>query len=83
MTDQVAEYAYLINGNQSKLLSTVIPLRELGIRLHIIYEPTRDWRVKTNSSGTLVVRTDGRSEGSSCGRCAELAERYDLEVDAG
>jgi hypothetical protein len=80
MTDQLAEYAYLINGNQAALLSTIIPLREKGIRLHIIYKPTQI-NGKPYSSGTLVVRTDGRSEDVH-EAVRQLAEKYDLEVDA-
>lgn len=80
MTDQMAEYAYLINGNQSKLLSAIIPLREQDIRLHIIYKPTQIGG-KQYASGTLVVRTDGRSEEVHAA-VRELAERFDLEVDA-
>jgi hypothetical protein len=80
MTDQLAEYAYLINGNQTALLSAVIPLREKGIRLHIIYKPTQI-NGKSYSSGTLVVRTDGRSEDVH-DAVSQLAEKYDLEVDA-
>ena len=80
MTDQLAEYAYLINGNQTALLSTVIPLREKGIRLHIIYKPTQI-NGKPYSSGTLVVRTDGRSEDVH-ETVRHLAVKYDLEVDA-
>lgn len=80
MTEDRAEYAYLINGNQTALMSTIIPLREAGIRLHIIYKPTRI-NGTDYSSGTLVVRTDGRSE-EVHEKVAELAERFDLQVDA-
>lgn len=80
MTDEIAEYAYLIDGRQAKALSTVIPLREKGIRLHIIYEPTRI-NGKHYSSGTLVVRTDGNGEYVH-EILQELAERFDLTVDA-
>jgi len=80
MTDEMAEYAYLINGNQAALLSTIIPLREKGIRLHIIYKPTQI-NGKRYSSGTLVVRTDGKSD-TVHEAVSELAEKFDLEVDA-
>jgi len=80
MTDRLAEYAYLINGNQAALLSTIIPLREKGIRLHIIYKPTQI-DGKRFSSGTLVVRTDGRNEFVH-ETLRELSERFGLEVDA-
>jgi hypothetical protein len=80
MTDEVAEYAYLIDGSQAAALSTVIPLREKEIRLHIIYKPTKiDGRAY--SSGTLVVRTDGKGEYVH-EILSELAEQYDLAVDA-
>jgi hypothetical protein len=79
MTDERAEYAYLINGNQTRLMSAIIPLREKGVRLHTIYKPTRI-NGKSYSSGTLVIRTDGSDEVH--GIVQELAEKYDLEVDA-
>ena len=80
MTDQVAGYAYLINGNQAAALSTVIPLRKEGVRLNVIYKPTQI-NGKAYSSGTLVVRTDGNSEAVH-NLVKELSEKYDLEVDA-
>jgi hypothetical protein len=80
MTSEIAEYAYLINGNQSNLLSAIIPLREKGIRLHIIYKPTRI-NGTSYSSGTLVVRTGGQSE-EVHEAVKELSEKYDLKVDA-
>jgi hypothetical protein len=80
MTNEIAEYAYLIDGSQTKALSTVIPLREKGIRLHIIYEPT-SINGKQYSSGTLVVRTDGKGDYVH-EILSELAERFDLAVDA-
>ncbi|TVQ04702.1 MAG: hypothetical protein EA359_05590 [Balneolaceae bacterium] len=80
MTEDHAGYAYLIDGSQAKALSTVIPLREKGIRLHIIYEPTRI-NGKDYTSGTLVVRTDGKGEYVH-EILTELAERFDLAVDA-
>ncbi len=80
MTDEIAGYAYLIDGSQAKALSTIIPLREKGIRLHIIYEPTRI-NGKDYSSGTLVVRTDGKGEYVH-EVLSELAGRFDLAVDA-
>lgn len=80
MTEDRAEYAYLINGNQTALMSAIIPLREAGIRLHIIYKPTRI-NGTDYSSGTLVVRTDGRSE-EVHELLSELSEKYDLRVDA-
>jgi len=80
MTDQVAEYAYLIDGAQAKALSTIIPLREKGIRLNVIYKPTQINGV-SYSSGTLVVRTDGKSDDVHQA-VAELATRFDLKVDA-
>ncbi len=80
MTGEIADYAYLIDGSHAAALSTVIPLREKGIRLHIIYRPTRiDGR--HYSSGTLVVRTDGKGEYVH-EVLSELAEKYDLAVDA-
>jgi hypothetical protein len=80
MTDRMAHYAYLINGNQSNLMSAIIPLREQGIRLYTIFEPTQV-NGKKYSSGTLVVRTDGESE-KVHNALKELSETYDLEVDA-
>jgi hypothetical protein len=80
MAEEMAEYAYLINGNQARLMSAIIPLREQGIRLHIIYKPTRI-NGTDYSSGTLVVRTDGKSE-KVHNAVRELAEKYDLKVDA-
>lgn len=80
MTDQVAEYAYLIDGAQAKALSTIIPFREKGIRLNIIYKPTQINGI-SYSSGTLVVRTDGKSE-TVHQAVSELASRFDLKVDA-
>lgn len=80
MTDQVAEYAYLINGNQAAALSTIHPLREKGIRLHVIYKPTQI-DGQPYSSGTIVVRTDGKSEYVHQA-VSELAEKFDLQVDA-
>ncbi|MCC5914070.1 MAG: hypothetical protein JJU46_06815 [Balneolaceae bacterium] len=80
MTGDRAEYAYLINGNQTALMSAIIPLRENGVRLHIIYKPTRI-NGTDYSSGTLVVRTDGRNE-EVHGLLSELSEKYQLSVDA-
>jgi hypothetical protein len=80
MTDEIAGYAYLIDGSQAAALSTIIPLREEGIRLNIIYKPTRiDGR--NYSSGTLVVRTDGNGE-QVHEILGKLAERHNLAVDA-
>lgn len=76
----VAQYAYLIDGSQARLLSTVYPLREAGIRLNILYKPTRI-NGKQYSSGTLVVRTDGNEE-QVHKAVSKLAEKYDLKVDA-
>ncbi|TVQ64971.1 MAG: hypothetical protein EA360_11135 [Balneolaceae bacterium] len=80
MTSRVAQYAYLIDGSQAAALSTIIPLREMGIRLNVIYKPTQINGVRY-SSGTLVVRTDGNSE-QVHNAVSELAERFDLKVDA-
>lgn len=80
MTDQVAGYAYLIDGTQAKALSTIIPLREKGIRLNVIYKPTQIDGI-LYSSGTLVVRTDGKSDFVH-EAVSELANRFDLKVDA-
>ena len=80
MTDEIAEYAYLIDGKQASALSTIIPLREKGIRLHVIYKPTQI-DGKTYGSGTLVVRTDGRGKYVH-EVLSRLAEKYDLTVDA-
>ncbi len=78
--ERVAQYAYLIDGSQAALLSTVYPLRDAGIRLHIIYKPTRI-DGKSYNSGTLVIRTDGNVEHVH-EVVSELAEKYDLKVDA-
>lgn len=80
MTDEIAEYAYLINGNQASALSTVHPLRDKGVRLNVIYKPTQI-DGQTYSSGTIVVRTDGKSEYVH-EAVRELAEKHDLKVDA-
>ena len=80
MTDSRAQYAYLIDGSQASALSTIIPLREKGIRLNVIYRPTRINGVNY-SSGTLVVRTDGNSDAVH-EALSELAERFDLKIDA-
>ena len=80
MTNEVAEYAYLINGNQAAALSTIHPLRDKGIRLHVIYKPTQI-DGQPYSSGTIVVRTDGKSEYVH-EAVRELAEKHDLKVDA-
>ncbi|HMB97840.1 MAG TPA: M14 family zinc carboxypeptidase [Balneolaceae bacterium] len=74
-----ATYAYLIDGSQSAMLSAVHPLREHGIRLHILYKPTQV-NGKSFSSGTLVVRTDG-NEDQVHTIVSELAEKYRLRVD--
>ncbi len=78
--DRVAEYAYLIDGKQASMLSVIYPLREAGVRLHIIYKPTRI-NGKEYTSGTLVVRTDGESDPVHR-LVSDLAEKYDLTVDA-
>ena len=80
MTDEIAEYAYLIDGSQAGALSTIIPLRKEGIRLNTIYKPTQI-DGKTFSSGTIVVRTDGEGE-KVHELVSRLAEKYDLEVTA-
>ncbi len=80
MTDEIAGYAYLIDGKQASALSTVIPLREKGIRLHVIYEPTQIDGVPYGS-GTIVVRTDGNGEYVH-EVLSRLAEKYHLKVDA-
>ncbi|MEX0945579.1 MAG: hypothetical protein WDZ38_07860, partial [Balneolaceae bacterium] len=80
MTDHVAQYAYLIDGSQAAALSTVIPLREKGIRLNVIYKPTQINGVQY-SSGTLVIRTDGRSQ-EVHEAVSELSERFNLRVTA-
>jgi len=74
-----ATYAYLIDGSQSAMLSAVHPLREHGVRLHILYKPTQV-NGKSFSSGTLVVRTDG-NEDQVHTIVSELAEKYRLRVD--
>ena len=76
---RVAEYAYLIDGSQSALLSVVHPLREMGIRLHILYKPTQI-NGKSYSSGTLVVRTDG-NEDHVHAIVSDLAEKFQLRAD--
>ena len=80
MTDQLAMYAYLIDGSQAAALSAIIPLREQGIRLNVIYKPTQINGVRY-SSGTVVVRTDGESE-KVHQAVKELSERFQLRVDA-
>ncbi len=80
MTDQIADYAYLIDGSQASALSVIKPLREKGIRLFVIYKPTQINGIPY-SSGTLVVRTDGESE-KVHKAIKELADRYQLRVDA-
>lgn len=80
MTDQVAEYAYLIDGSQAFALSAIKPLRKEGIRLNVIYKQTQINGVPY-SSGTLVVRTDGESERVH-EAVKKLADRYQLRVDA-
>ena len=80
MTDEIAEYAYLIDGSQAAALSTIIPLRKKGIRLNTIYKSTQI-DGKTFSSGTIVVRTDGEGE-KVHEAVSRLAEKYDLEVTA-
>ncbi len=80
MTDSIAEYAYLINGNQAAALSAIHPLRENGVRLHILYKPTQI-DGKGYSSGTVVVRTDGRNQ-EVHDILSDLSQRFDLEIDA-
>lgn len=80
MTDQMAEYAYLIDGSQAAALSAIIPLRKQGIRLNVIYKPTQINGVRY-SSGTVVVRTDGKSE-KVHQAVKELSEKFQLRVEA-
>ncbi|MEX2574375.1 MAG: M14 family zinc carboxypeptidase [Balneolaceae bacterium] len=74
-----AKYAYLIDGSQASLLSAIYPLREEGIRLHILYKPT-SINGKLYNSGTLVVRTDGNEE-QVHRTVSRLAETFDLTAD--
>lgn len=74
-----ANYAYLIDGSQAALLSAVYPLRENGVRLHILYKPTQI-NGKAYGSGTLVVRTDG-DEDNVHTIVSDLADKYHLNVD--
>ncbi|MGF1670003.1 MAG: M14 family zinc carboxypeptidase, partial [Balneolaceae bacterium] len=76
----VAKYAYLIDGKQTALMSAIHPLREKGIRLHILYKPTQI-NGKRYNSGTLVVRTDGNDERVHQ-MISDLAEKFSFTADA-
>ena len=76
----VAHYAYLIDGSQAKALSAIHPLREAGIRVTVLFKPTR-MQGKDYPSGSVIVRTDGNHE-EVHQKVHELAQRFHLRVHA-
>lgn len=78
--ERVAAYAYLIDGTQAKALSAIPSLREAGIRVAVLFKPTRI-DGKNFASGTVIVRVDGNEE-AVFEKVSELAQRFKLSVDA-
>ncbi len=75
---EMAHYAYLIDGAQTRALAAVPYLRAQGIRLHLLTKATQvDGR--GFASGTLVVRVDDDAEAVHTA-VTGLAARFDLEV---
>ncbi len=77
---QRAQYAYLIDGNQSKALSAIPYLRKNEIRMNVLLKPTQVNRVPF-ASGTLVVRVDGNYD-KVHNAVSKMADRYGLVVEA-
>lgn len=74
----LAHYAYLIDGAQTRALSTVPYLRAEGIRLHLLTKATQV-NGRGFTSGTLVVRVDDDADKVHTA-VTGLAARFGLEV---
>ena len=77
---QRAEYAYLIDGNQSKALSAIPYLRQNDIRMNVLLKPTQVNQVPF-ASGTIVVRVDGNYDKVHTA-VTKMADKYGLAVEA-
>lgn len=75
-----ASYAYVFDGSQARALSVIPELTEAGERVSVLF---RDTRIEGRpiTSGSVVVRvTPGNQQ--IHGLISELAQRFDLRVDA-
>jgi hypothetical protein len=76
--DRNARYAYLIDGRQTKSVTALYYLRDMGYRVAMMTEETR-FDGRTFARGTVVVRVNRQIDGVH-GAVREIAERYGLDI---
>lgn len=78
--DHEAQYAYLIDGKQSRSVSALYHLRDRGYRVGMMTEPTRMQGIDF-SRGTIVVRVNQPKAGIH-NAVREIAGQFGLDIRA-